>query len=124
MYNSTCGTSIDYQNVPLEILYIIHGLFYLPFYIPCLVAISTKPLNSTPCYQIMIAMGFLDLINLMIGALISGCWSIIGFSYCGNEQFMKVFGAFTNGKSVSRISHTVYACTDNFVWVTAIYFMF
>ena len=100
MYNNTCGTSIDYQNKPLGILYICHGLLYFPFYIPCLIAISTKPLNSKPCYQIMTSMAALDLINLTIVALISGYWSIIGFSYCGNVKFMKVFGAFTNGKSI------------------------
>ena len=99
MYNNACGTSIDYQNKPLGILYICHGLLYYPFYIPCLIAISTKPLNSKPCYQIMTSMAVLDLVNLTI-SLICGYWSIIGFSYCGNVQFMKVFGAFIDGKSV------------------------
>ena len=52
------------HNVPLGVSYMAHGLVYLLMYALCLRALCHRSLISQPCYQLMAAMGAVDVLGI------------------------------------------------------------
>jgi hypothetical protein len=99
-YTSSCNdntTIVQYRHGVVGSIYILHGIFYIVPYLPCLLVIARPPLITKPCYKIIFIMGILDLTNLSTSALLSGYYSIIGATVCSHTISMISAGYLSVG---------------------------
>jgi hypothetical protein len=81
-------------HVGTGIFYIFHGSFYMITTIPCLLVIAQKEMLKYSCYKIMLAIGILDICNLIISCFVSGVFSLTGTTFCNHETIMTISGRF------------------------------
>ncbi|KAL3099496.1 hypothetical protein niasHS_002951 [Heterodera schachtii] len=97
LYN--CST-YSTEQIPLErrqhlfigFFFLIFGIICEILYIPCMIAIR-KHTDST-CYRFMFYIAITDMLSLLICAILTGIFAIIGAVYCTAPRFIYISGAF------------------------------